>query len=152
LALKNDSISKVLNQILDKLDKQSFQTRTNNISVLINEKNFKELYEPSEYLNDETLEKDINNLVQVGLFSFSSTSKDYLPLADRKVKLIFNKEYEKTIRSFYNREICDNKWLEYLKEFKNLDEELFTILKTTPISIEGKTQKEVLTRFQSWLK
>ena len=151
LALKNDSISKVLNQILDKLDKQSFATRTNNISVLINEKNFKELYEPSEYLNDETLEKDINNLVQIGLFSFSSTSKDYLRLSDRKVKLIFNKEYEKIIRSFYNREICDNKWLACLKEFKNLDEELFTILKTTAIKIEGKTEKEILTKFELWL-
>lgn len=150
LALKNDSISKVLNQILDKLDKQGFNARTQNILTAINENNFKELYEPSEDLNDEILEKDINNLVEIGLFSFSSKTKNFLPLVDRKVKLIFNKEYENTIRSFYKRENIDNKWIECLNQCKSFDKELFDILKISPINIEEKTEKEILTRFESW--
>lgn len=69
-ALNNPSICEVLKKILDSLDKKPFSKRTNNISIEINEKNFLELYEPSEDSNDRYLEKDIKYLVTSELFYF----------------------------------------------------------------------------------
>lgn len=149
-SLENPSIRKVLNDILNQLDNKPFSQRTNNINISINEKNFKELYEPSEELNAEYLEKDIENLVKEGLFSFSKNTKSFLPLIQRNVKLVFNKNYEDKIRAFYKRKQIINTWLEALGNINNLDDELLTFLKNNPIKIKGKTDKEVLERFSSW--
>ena len=150
-ALNNPSICEVLKKILDSLDKKPFSKRTNNIFIEINEKNFLELYEPSEDSNDRYLEKDIKYLVTSELFLFSNKSKDYLPLSQRKVKLIFNKTFEDKIRVFYNREISEYTWENALLKF-NFDEQLMKILKTTPLLISSKTHVEVLEKFELWLK
>lgn len=149
-SLENISISKVLNDILNQLDKKPFSQRTNNINIAINEKNFKELYEPSEELNDEYLEKDIENLVKEGLFSFSKNTKSFLPLIERNVKLVFNKDFENIIREFYNRNKIVNTWENALLKF-DFDIELLEILKKSPILIPTKSHTEVLERFNIWV-
>jgi len=150
-SLGNPSIRIVLNDILNQLDKKPFSQRTNNINISINEKTFKELYEPSEELNDEYLEKDIENLVKEGLFSFSKNSKSFLPLIERNVKLVFNKDFENKIREFYNRNKIVDTWENALLKF-NFDEELFEILKKSPIIIKTKSHLEVLEKFDTWVK
>lgn len=150
-SLENPSIRKVLNDVLNQLDKKPFSQRTNNINIAINEKNFKELYEPSEELNDEYLEKDIENLVKEGLFSFSKNTKSFLPLIERNVKLIFNKDFENKIREFYYRNKIVDTWENALSKF-NFDEELLEILKKSPIVIKTKSHLEVLEKFEIWVK
>lgn len=149
-SLENPSISKVLNEILDKLDVKPFSQRTNNISILVNEKNFKELYEPSEDGNDIYLEEDIEYLVKTGFFSFSKNTKNYLPLSQRNVKIIFNKEYENKVRTIYKRVKTFDTWEMALEKF-DFDIELQEILKRAPIIISTKSHEEVLEKFNIWI-
>ena len=149
--LENPSIKKVLNEVLDKLDIKPFSLRKNNISILVNEKNFIELYEPSEDGNDVFLEKDIKCLEEVGVFSFSKSIKKYLCLNEQNIKLIFNKEYEEEIRIQYKRVKNIDTWENALLKF-NFEDKLFEILKTTPLVITSKSNIEVLEKFDTWLK
>ena len=61
-ALRNEDISKVLNKILNKLDKIAVGDRANRLTLVINEGNFPSLYEPQEINDDIELENNINLL------------------------------------------------------------------------------------------
>lgn len=153
-ALRNADISKVLNKILDKLDKQSVDERTNKLTVSIDEKNFPALYEPIEINDDIELENNINLLVKEKIFELLEKNKksECLPLCDKKAKLIFNDEFENILRTFYDREISTDNWVEILEDYFSKDSELYCLLKNNPFKIEGKSNQEIIEKLSIWIK
>lgn len=152
-ALENSEISKLLNKILDKLDKQSSNDRKKKILENINEKTFPSLYEPLEINDDVELEKSINILIDEKIFDLSQNKKsEFLPLVDKKAKLVFNDNFETLLRSFYNREIQNDSWEEDLEKFFSKESELYVLLKKNPFRIEGKSNNEIIERLYYWIE
>ena len=150
-ALRNEDISKVLNKILDNLDKQSF--RKNRLTESINEKTFPALYEPLEINDDIELENNINLLIKEKIFDLEQNKKsECLPLCDKKAKLIFNDKFENILRTFYNREVRTDNWEDILEDYFPTDSDLYILLKNNPFKIEGKNNKEIIEKLSIWIK
>lgn len=152
-ALRNEDISKVLNKILDKLDNIAVLHRTNKLTVLIDDKTFRALYEPMEINDDIELENNINLLIKEKIFDLQQNKKsECLPLCDKKAKLIFNDEFENSLRIFYDREINTDSWEDNLEEYFSKDSELYRLLKNNPFKIEGKSNKEIIEKLSIWIQ
>lgn len=149
--LADVSISKVLNELLTKLDAQALSERCNSLSVAINEKNFSELFTPSSVNEEQLLEKKIYALVKLGVFEIKRTKRaSFLPLVQQKAKLIFNGEFEEQIRVFYGREISNDPWLEALNSFEIADKNLLELLEQNSIKIKGRSDYEIIERLLEW--
>jgi len=149
--LEDISIAKVCHALLDKLDKQPISERSHNLSVLINTKQFPELFSPSTVDEDVRLEVKIHALISRGLFDIKQTKKKaHLPLSEREAKLIFNSKFEDKLRAFYNRDIIQNTWLEAVDRKSILDKSLLTFLKNNPIKVKTKNDDEVVQQILQW--
>jgi len=152
LLLSDLSIAKVLHKILDKLDVQPMLERKNSLSIAINEKEFPELFSPSSVDEDIVLEKRILTLVKLGLFTLKQSKKaSFLPLVERKAKLIFNADFEEVLRVFYGREELEDAWLEALDRYDIKDKQLLELLKRNPITIKSKSEEEIVERLLEWV-
>ena len=151
-ALRNEDISKVLNKILNKLDKIAVGDRANRLTLVINEGNFPSLYEPQEINDDIELENNINLLIKEKIFDLQQNKKsECLPLCDKKAKLIFNYDSENILRTFYNREIKVDDWADILENYFSKDTELYRLLKNNPFKIEGKNNNEIIEKLSIWI-
>jgi len=149
--LEDVSIAKVCHSLLDKLDKQPISERSNNLSVLVNVKQFPELFSPSSVDEDVRLEVKIHALISIGLFTIKQAKKKiHLPLSEQGAKLVFHSGFEDELRRFYNRNIIQNTWLEALNKEDVLDKNLFTFLKNNPIRVKNKSDEEVLQQLLNW--
>ncbi len=149
--LEDVSIAKVCHALLDKLDKQPISERSNSLSVLINSKQFPELFSPSVVDEDVRLEGKIHTLISIGLFDIKQTKKkSHLALSERDAKLVFHSEFEDKLRRFYNRNIIQNTWLEALNKEDILDNNLLTFFKNNPIKIKYKSDDEVVHQLLKW--
>ena len=155
-AFENAHLSKILNEVLDKFDKQA--KRANKISFALNDKNFLALYFPSEFNEDIDLEFDIKVLLDNDIFELKNATKknEFLPLVEkRNAKLIFNNEKEDLLREVYKRpkqKSQKQSWNEELKNYFEENNRLFKILEKSPFFIEGKTNKEVLEKLKVWVE
>ncbi|MDY0051908.1 MAG: hypothetical protein RBR65_05135 [Aliarcobacter sp.] len=151
-ALRNEDISKVLNKILNKLDKIAVGDRANRLTLVINEGNFPSLYEPQEINDDIELENNINLLIKEKIFDLQQNKKsECLPLCDKKAKLIFNYDSENILRTFYNREIKVDDWADILENYFPKDSELYCLLKNNLFKIEGKSNNEIIEKLSIWI-
>ncbi|MFK2821835.1 Wadjet anti-phage system protein JetD domain-containing protein [Arcobacter sp. YIC-80] len=155
-AFENPHISKILNEVLDKFDKQA--KRANKISFVLNDKNFLALYFPTEFNEDIDLEFDIKVLLDNDIFELKNASKkdEFLPLVEkRNAKLIFKNEKEDLLREIYKRPKLKSQkqlWSEELKNYFKENSRLFEILEKSPFFIEKKTNKEVLEKLKVWVE
>jgi len=149
LTLSDKVIGRVLHIILDKLDKQPILERSNKISVLVNKKNFPELFS-----GDEFIEEKIQELITYSIFELKVASKKrYEPLVEQNAKLIFNSEYEEMLREYYHREVKIDPWIEALNKYDfSFDYELKKILLQKPIKILGKSSDDIVKRLIEWAK
>lgn len=149
--LQDVSIAKVCHALLDKLDKQPINERSNNLSIPINNKHFPELFSPSIVDEDIRLEEKIYALLSLGLFDIKQIKKkSHLPLFERDAKLIFNSEFEDKLRVFYHRDIIHNTWLEALNKEDISDKSLLIFLKNNPIKVKNKSDDEVVQQLLKW--
>lgn len=153
-AFENKYISKVLNEVLDKFDKQS--NRKNKVNIVLNEKNFSALYFPQDFNEDIDLEFDLKALLDSDIFELKNAKKsdEFLPLVEKKnAKLIFNEQKEDLIREVYNRKKQLSKreeWNVLLESYFDKDTDLYKILEKSPFFIENKTNKEILEKLKLW--
>lgn len=149
LTLSDQRVKLVLNSILDKLDKQPMSQRTNKVIVPVNKKNFPELFE-----GDEFMEVHIKKLVELNIFDFEVVQKKrFLPLVEQNAKLVFNSDQERLLREYYGREVQSNPWIEAINKYDfSFDKALKDILLRKPLTIEGKFEDEIVTRFIEWAK
>lgn len=151
--LEDRSIAKVCNGLLDKLDKQGMSERSHHLITPINEKYFPELFYPSIVDEDVRLEMKLKELIFLGLFKIKQIKKkSYLPLSERGAKLIFNSEFEDKLRSFYNRKIQQNSWLEAISKKDIANKSILTLLEKNPIKIKHKSDDEVLEQLLKWIE
>lgn len=151
--LADISITTVCNRLLDKLDKQPMSQRSNNLTIPIDEKQFSELYSPSEIDEDIRLEEKIHALISLGLFEVQQTKKKaYLPLSQRNARLVFNADFEENLRVFYNREIEQDNWLEALNEKNVPDKKLLEFFRNNPLKVKNKSDEEVVQQLLRWSK
>ena len=149
--LQDISIAKVCHTLLDKLDKQPISERSNNLYVLINAKQFPELFSPSVVDEDVRLEVKIHALISIGLFDIKQIKKKvHLPLSEQDAKLVFHSEFEDKLRRFYNRDTIQNTWLEALNKEDVLDKNLLIFLKNNPIKVKNKSDDEVVHKLLKW--
>ncbi len=149
--LQDSSIAKVCHNLLDKLDKQPIGERSNNMYVLINSKQFPELFSPSTVDEDLRLEVKIHALIEIGLFDIKQIKKKaHLPLSEREAKLIFHSKFEDSLRIFYNRDTIQNTWLEALNKEKILNKNLLIFFQNNPIKIKNKSDDEVVHQLLKW--
>jgi len=149
--LEDVSIAKVCHALLDKLDKQPISERSNNLSVIVNAKQFPELFSPSSVDEDVRLEVKILELITIGVFDIKQPKKKiHLPLSEQDAKLVFHSNFENELRRFYNRNIIQNTWLEALNKKDILDTNLFTFLKHNPLKIKNKSDDEVVRQLLEW--
>ncbi len=149
--LEDISIAKVCHALLDKLDKQPISERSNNLSVLINSKQFPELFSPSTVDEDVRLEVKIHDLISIGLFDIKQTKKKaHLPLSERDAKLVFNSKFEDKLRAFYVRDTIRDTWLEALDREDVLDKKLLAFLENNPIKVQNKSDDEIVQQLLKW--
>lgn len=155
-AFENKYISKILNEILDKFDKQAF--RKNKVSIVLNEKNFLALYFPKEFNEDIDLEFDLKVLLDYGVFQLkhSKKSDEFLPFVEKKnAKFIFDEQKENLLREVYNRKKVLSKkqdWNSLLENYFQKESALYEILEKSPFFIEDKTNEEVLKNLKLWVE
>lgn len=148
-AFLNKDLSKLLKEVLDKLDKQS--QRKNSISFLISSTKIPSLYTHESY----DTKYDLNILLKEKIFELSENKKDeFLSLEEkRNTKLIFNFSKESILREFYNRKkekTQKESWLEDLEKYFQKDSELYNILEGSAFYINGKTNSQILERLKVW--
>jgi len=149
--LEDVSIANVCHNLLDRLDKQPIDTRSNDLRTPINEKQFSQLFHPSSVDEDIRLEEKIHALISIGLFDIKQTNKKaHLPLFERDAKLIFNPKFEDKLRKFYHRDIIQNAWLNALRKEENFDKNLLAFLENNPIKVKNKSDEEIIQQLLKW--
>lgn len=143
--LNLNDILKVLHNILDKLDKQPSQQRDRFIKVPIDENNFPSLYFPLEFDDDKKLISAIKVLIKQNIFQIEESRKNSFRELNEKenAKLVFNYDWEESLRIFYNRKIVKDDWNDIVNSLQ-LDEHIKTIILNNKIAIKGKTNIEII--------
>jgi len=142
-------ITRVINTILDKLDKQPTSQRTHKITLKVDKKNFPELFE-----GDESIEEKIEALLKFSIFELKVASKKrFLPLVEQDAKILFNSECEIMLREYYNRRVQSNAWRDAIEQYNfSFDPKLKDILLQKPIEIESKSSNEIVAQVIKWAK
>lgn len=145
--LNLDDILKLFNMILDKLDKQSAEQRSRKIKIDINNSSFPSLYAPKEFDDDKKVKGAILLFINENIFKIEESKKDSTRELDEKenAKLVFNYNWEKSLRLFYNRNLIKDDWVNIVK-IKELKEKEERIVLSSRIKIQDKTDSEVIER------
>jgi len=144
---------KTLKSFLKRLNKQEASSRSNNLTITINEKNYEELFYPEYPGKENILFNKLLELETTGLISIEyGVKRTNEPLWNRRTKILFNLEFEIFCRT--TLEMPSQTSLEIWKRLianTSLSILLKNIFSSKEIIIYGKKQQEIIQNIEKKL-
>lgn len=144
--LKDPINKKTIKSFLLRLNKQEANSRKNNLTIIINEKNYEELFYP-EYpgkenlLFDKLLELEATGIISIQ-YGIKRTSE---PPWNQRTKILFNLKYEDFCRIVLDMPSLTQleNWCKIVEK-STLSNAIKEVCYSKEISIKGKSQKEII--------
>lgn len=147
--LNFNDIKKVMHTIINKLDVIIASERTRKIKISLDEKTFPSLYAPTTFNEDVVLSKGIDTLLKYKIFNIEETKKDSTrDIAKKKnAKLVFNYDWELSLRDFYNHPIKINGWDPIVCQL-DCDQNIKNLISNNKMNITGKSDNEIINQLK----